>query len=646
MSSLSVEQSLKVGQPVIFPPIQPGETDAQRTARTIPAQWITSLLDNADFTCALPVSVENAVIDGTIEQRGATFKQYVRFRSCEFTGKITLNFARFQRSLILEHCTFKGELALRGARVDGDLLLIGSSFTQATTFEDATVAQVLDASGAGFAKSLFERMTVGGTALFRVIRRGDAYIRTRFDGPARFLDIQVGHSAEFDGAFFGGETDFRRAHIKADALFRVAFHDNELQPIQGNLFSVEFRARADFRAVRVEGSAMFLGARFENEAAFNAIRVNGNVDFEPAVIQGTVYQTRFGGTAIFAQCQVDGAAWFTGVEFAGRATFEGARFGGVALFRLLEEGAPADREHVATFRSDVSFLDAEMPAIDCQGTEFHGKTNFTRLKVRGDADFGAWLTRDQKRLYTTRFRHRVSLRGAAVGGTLSLGSVDVGDEIDLSGLTYGRIDCEWRALFAKVQPFDRQPYDELEKYLRTTGDDSEAGRVYLARRWRESAILRRKLRRMSDETVGHWLVACVRLLPSVALDAFQRHVLRYGARPLRLLGASILVVALGWFLFAQPGAVVQADASARTIPVVLDRWQAFRYSLDLFVPALSLPVADDVVPSQELVPGGVLGLRYEGYAAMHTIAGWLLLPLGLAALTGLLLPRRDRGGTG
>jgi hypothetical protein len=238
------------------------------------------------------------------------------------------------------------------------------------------------------------------------------------------------------------------------------------------------------------------------------------------------------------------------------------------------------------------------------------------------------------------------LRDAAVGGTLSLGSVEVGDEIDLSGLTYARIDCEWRTLFAKVQPFDRQPYDELEKYLRTTGDDSEAGRVYLARRRRESAILRRKLRRMSDETVGHWLlVACARLLPSVALDAFQRHILRYGVRPLRLLGAGIFVVALGWFLFAQPGAVMQANTSARTMPVVLDRWQALRYSLDLFVPALSLPVSDDVVPSQELLPGGVLGLRYEGYAAWHTIAGWLLLPLGLAALTGMLLPRRDRGGT-
>jgi hypothetical protein len=68
--------------------------------------------------------------------------------------------------------------------------------------------------------------------------------------------------------------------------------------------------------------------------------------------------------------------------------------------------------------------------------------------------------------------------------------------------------------------------------------------------------------------------------------------------------------------------------------------EAFGYSLRLFIPVVEIPSGGQWIPSpDEPLPG--LRVSVETYASLHRLAGAILVPLGLAALTGLLL-RRDK----
>lgn len=57
------------------------------------------------------------------------------------------------------------------------------------------------------------------------------------------------------------------------------------------------------------------------------------------------------------------------------------------------------------------------------------------------------------------------------------------------------------------------------------------------------------------------------------------------------------------------------------------RFSAFWYSLELFLPVVDLGVAKSWRPSQQSFP-------LLTYARIHQLAGWILNPVALAAITG------------
>ncbi len=63
------------------------------------------------------------------------------------------------------------------------------------------------------------------------------------------------------------------------------------------------------------------------------------------------------------------------------------------------------------------------------------------------------------------------------------------------------------------------------------------------------------------------------------------------------------------------------------------------YSLDLFVPAVGLGVADKwqpIAPNVENARSGRLYRFVRGYTYLHKLLGWVLVPIGLAAVSGIL----------
>ena len=59
------------------------------------------------------------------------------------------------------------------------------------------------------------------------------------------------------------------------------------------------------------------------------------------------------------------------------------------------------------------------------------------------------------------------------------------------------------------------------------------------------------------------------------------------------------------------------------------RYNPLWYSLDLFLPFIDLQAAGVWMPRQDS------WLRRH-YARVHTILGWVLIPIGLAAITGII----------
>jgi hypothetical protein len=206
--------------------------------------------------------------------------------------------------------------------------------------------------------------------------------------------------------------------------------------------------------------------------------------------------------------------------------------------------------------------------------------------------------------------------------------------LDMRGCTYERIQLRWQSLFhqpdgsLRLQPYDRQPYTQLEEVFRKEGQDDLADAVYLDRRGTE-----RKLKWHSS--FGSWL-----------LDRLNSLMTNYGVTPFTRLGLIALAfVLVGMECFAAPGAVDGKDRRSGASFAVyrLDRWEAFLVSVHCFLP-VDIPAGSTWTPVN--VPISVLGvskwrlrspqIRPSSLASGLRIIGWILVPVAVAALTGLL----------
>lgn len=98
----------------------------------------------------------------------------------------------------------------------------------------------------------------------------------------------------------------------------------------------------------------------------------------------------------------------------------------------------------------------------------------------------------------------------------------------------------------------------------------------------------------------------------------------YGRRPENALYASGVVVLIGSLVFWDRRNLVPRDAKHSS-----HDYSPFWFSFDLLTPFIDLHQADTWVPRQ----GWWFG---RNYAHLHRILGWILVPIGIAAITGII----------
>jgi len=380
----------------------------------------------------------------------------------------------------------------------------------------------------------------------------------------------------------------------------------------------------------IKGSAEFFGALFSDTATFSSVLVGGNAMFDDKYDEDVVGPVQFLGKVEFDNSHFKQQLLFTKACFHDTADFSNIETEGVALFSDVEFKAEA-KFITGHFKSQANFERAKfLDNVDFRGLTIDGIAVFDSAQFDRDAILkGARFK--SLHLNDAVFR-RAQVTGRSIFRSRTPGNINLG------GLNYDYIECDIDNVLNSFGLYDRQPYVLLEKSVRSTGQDREADNIYYVARIQEGLQLWEKVFRQRE----------YRHLPRAISNQFQKLIFRYGIRPYRLIIYSAFVLVLGSLIFAREGSVMHKDKKDRgnneDASLQLAKSDAFNVSLRQFVPLLELPIATDYVPSDRPAPSllGKLKISYAGYATIHRIFGFLLIPLGLASLTGMIQRRKPQ----
>ena len=590
-----------------------------------------------------------------------------------FAGKVDFTACRFEQGADFRGIICKKSICFNSIYVGGPALF-RSEFAE----PGAQLARTTFHDDADFTAAHF-----GGNAEFTGVRfRGHAtFAGVRFDGFALFdsrlsradgrprLMTLFRNGASFDVAQFHSTATFVAALFGQRATFiEAAFHETV------NFVVAKFRTSASFVGVCVKGQAIFCsaepklvtrfggpvdfsqsdmaqadfrGARFKNLVSFKDGHIRGRADFgpEPFVAKRPTVFKRF---ADFSGIEIEEATEFDQAIFHGEVSFSGAKFGGKFSFAGVDFQSDKPKEEPTPAATRAAFI----------GCHFARKSNFsgtvfqTAISQRSCAAFDYSTFKEVADFGSAIFNNKATFRSSSFEGVefSRYDAVQVGprnekqfkEKIDLRGSTYEHIETSWRDLLcdgdqSRMAEFDHQPYLQLEKTLREAGNDTAADAVYLEHRKRY------RHKKWEDDRLAWFGDA-----------AFFWLLTNYGVRPWRLIVIALVLLLGGVLCFQRLGAVelkpdekAKTQASALPTPaaspeaktaassgkttnnakklIKLDWKKATSVTVHQFIP-IDIPLGSKWVPTR----------RSEFYATILKIAGAILVPLGIAIITGLM----------
>ena len=528
------------------------------------------------------VSVDGAVIRGRLDLSYMVIEKQISLTNCDFQDEPDFSYSTFKQHLVLERSTFRKGARFESMTVDHNARFDGTSFLSGeAVFNDLQVHGRLTMRNAQFANGV--NVMVKGAHL----DKGADFSTTEFGG---IVDLS---GAEAHSELFFVKATFRKQFLLTTAKISGLF-----------LTDAQFVGQAGFAGMQVSYNVKAERTVFKKRANFSEAQVGF------LILSGARFEST-DTPAYFNLATVAGGGFFDRVEFAGGAAFDSAHFKGDASFdqAVFDRFVSFDRarfdqavhfEHCA-FRKSVSFHEASFGALD--------------------------LSLDGKVLVNDQFGKPVNLD-------------QFGEDVELRGCTYNRIQARWQSLLRmpngrpRLVGVDRQPYLQLQKTYEAAGDDDAANQIFLE--WHH--VKRQDIFRTSK--LG-WLIDCVPWLTS-----------KYGVAPGRLLEMSALLLLFGMLIFSLPGAVLSSVSNDRIEPEIgangirLRYWDAFAVSLHQFLP-IAVPFGSQWTPASDPVAlrflhrdRGVILLRMRPStcATFLKICGYILVPLQIVVLNGLLRP--------
>ena len=403
----------------------------------------------------------------------------------------------------------------------------------------------------------------------------------RFNGTKKvwFNGMKVAQNVSLLNAVFQGPVDLGGAEIGGEFFADQARFESKEERVSCNglkagpkwsLDGTEFHGQVDFSMASVAGLLILNQARFENRQ----------------------HKPNFFGLKVGQHAFISGTVFQAGVSLVG-TQFKNLMLAGEAAAPLTYPEISLDGAQV-----DYSLIIADLAVANLQAA---------RLQVKGPAIF--------KNL---KIGQKADLRDSSL---YSLKMIEVTwpanpEQVWLEGLTYQALSAgegprDWQKLLAWVghSRFDTRNYSQLEAYFRHGGYQDRADEVYIQGRRRE--------------VMDKWWRP-----DHLATLIFWDGLAGYGKKPGRTFWLSLAIVLLGTRFF-DPRNFDPSFLGGWTWMLNGNIWRTrvvrFFLSLDEFLPGVDLGLARLWQMSKISYPTLL-------YYHFHKISGWILVPIGLAAV--------------
>jgi hypothetical protein len=398
--------------------------------------------------------------------------------------------------------------------------------------------------------------------------------------------------------------------------------------------NVQFRGTVECRECELGGHVNLRKSMFCSAVDFGSAQVHRTMELENA---------DFCDTASFAGMTVDGMVYLDNSVFVAGADFTDVNVSGTvqaynASFvddqvrshpnrtACPDRTPPRSVEAAQLIKEDRAKLDrCGRPAQKELGAKSLAETKFQQTNIEGslilvDSHVGVLIARQLRaghdlQLLRDRFEGRVDLSSSSIGKDLRLVAPAFSDhDIGLDGMSYGAImtalpgataksDQTWAALQPIIErsAFNRDVYKRLEDYFENRGEARLADDVFITMKKREREMLP---------------------VPQRAWNMVQWAVLGYGRYPGMAFFWSAVAVVMGIAVFKESRMIARKGKA----PTSFSR---FWYSLDAFLPLTHLDAVDEWAPQPDQK-------AIWFYFRCHQLLGWILIPLGLASITGII----------
>ena len=577
------------------------------------------------------------------EAQKAVHWQGIQVYGADITGPLDLPFVSIPFQLALRHCRLRKAINLRwtevsqldlqgslvpGIKADGVIVksqvLLGNRFaaTGEVRFPGAQIGSDFDCSDGTFTNPPRKDVPGSGTALSAELIncKGDVLLRNGFNASGE---------VRLDGAQIGSDFDCSRGIFTNPPQKDV--------PGSGTALSAEL--------INCKGNVFLrYGFNASGEVCLDGAQIGSDLDCSDGTFTNPPQKGVPGsGTALSADginskgsvflsetFHASGEVWLLGAQIGGDLDCSGGAFTNPLQEGIEESGTALSAERIiaksTVFLSDgfaangvVTVYGTQIGlALDCSDGNFQKATlKLTDASSASFDDSGLNDTGSVADNPPTIWPRpgKLYLDGFVYGRITSDGQIDVTKRLDWLGLQPGTL-------------FRRQPYLQLARVLRESGDSDGALRVLEKME---------QLRRGSEKhgPVGHlwnWIL---------------KGSIGYGYRPGRAIRLIILLSALGWMVYGKSyhaGTMVPTDKDAykefvdpktgQQAPPHYPNFSAPVYSLENSLPLVKMGQADKWQPDPSrkyFLPTFVLW-----FLRIQIMLGWLLATLFVAGVSGIV----------
>jgi hypothetical protein len=513
--------------------------------------------------------------------------------------------AQIHREVELTDCYFEDLFQMPRAHLAASLVLNDSTFARGLDLQNTTIAGILEADSVSFpsqnAEANFSGINVGQSLLLN---------EAHFGGPVHF-----------DHAIIGSALGLERATFTGNA--RNAEADLGYVRVGGSLLlsEAEFQVPANLQHATIGSNLELNRAKFENRTdvnRFNDMRVTDSIVFDDSTFEaGATFENSYTGTNFYA----DGTAFnhsshevtFNSLRVTHSAYFNYAAFEGRADFTGLATGSNLEASSAKFENPDSTALFKSMTIGNhafFDDAVFKAGVDFSHSTVARSASFsGAKFANQRSAVILDNMR----VDTLNLGGNYGDPPTTFAGTLSLDALSYQHFYARsWSDVLDQANRFGYHPdtYASMESLHRREGNTDEGNRAYILGRQRE-----RRGRFRESPLWYSW-------------NLVEDKVAGYGRDLKRALYLSALFIIFGAAVFwRESGMDIQKDFEDRLCR--RRKYHAIWYSLALFLPIISLEDAKIWTPK--------VHRRFARiYMRLHIILGYLLIPIGLAAWTGII----------